>query len=725
MNRDEKVVILKWNEEATELIADKNIKVYIAQDYEVKDEVVEPNPDDNITPAPPTAEEGGENVENKGEGNTESSISAQSDELDATTPEIPNENPENPKNDGEENKPEDTKPKIDTLYTEMEYKLDGGDTFKDAKELRIHLSNMDSSIDMLNPIYVVVKTEDIKGSEETVVEVSYINTLRTYEFTITDETTEIHSFLYPISHFDNKEPENPDTPTEPDDKNECTCECPVCKAARGEEQHKCECGHDGCLCAVDKEEEKIDENELLKLVKEYIEKNTNISDQTCIIVPRNDTSSNWELNDPVLEFGEYGVENDTHRVKRGDGQTCWKDLPFETFGLSNILSPSASEIGYDNENSKVEEYTVQDIIDFIIEELDTQKELFKGREKISNKANSMAFEDVKEPQVEYPTVKAVVDYIREQLKDVITKDNISITDLGIEEPPESGNYVLGSIDGKLKWVGGSTPDIDDDIIVDDDGNVIYKPEYASIKLVFGTDTVYWLKNIRLIRLDGKDKTEETENDGISLLSAVTVVDDSSINGEIVSKISKYDSVEEFKVKDAGKYQVIIDFLEGNWESITIDVEVNLGEIRVFDDIKLNKGNKEVYKLNDIEFKNAVVEYDGNEHSIEVNGDIPEGIKVIYANNTLTKIGSTTAVATFIVDSMSEFGKNYYDVEVNNSGSNALAATLTIIKSGGTTTPDDDDIGGPSSGENNGGTTSGGENEGGETPAPPLPQPRTR
>ena len=212
---------------------------------------------------------------------------------------------------------------------------------------------------------------------------------------------------------------------------------------------------------------------------------------------------------------------------------------------------------------------------------------------------------------------------------------------------------------------------------------------------------------------------------ISLLSAVTVVDDSSINGEIVSKISKYDSVEEFKVKDAGKYQVIIDFLEGNWESITIDVEVNLGEIRVFDDIKLNKGNKEVYKLNDIEFKNAVVEYDGNEHSIEVNGDIPEGIKVIYANNTLTKIGSTTAVATFIVDSMSEFGKNYYDVEVNNSGSNALAATLTIIKSGGTTTPDDDDIGGPSSGENNGGTTSGGENEGGETPAPPLPQPRTR
>lgn len=51
------------------------------------------------------------------------------------------------------------------------------------------------------------------------------------------------------------------------------------------------------------------------------------------IIPRHDTSTNWTINNPMLAFGEYGIEDDTHRIKRGDGQTYWVDLPYETFGI--------------------------------------------------------------------------------------------------------------------------------------------------------------------------------------------------------------------------------------------------------------------------------------------------------------------------------------------------------------------------------------------------------
>ena len=56
------------------------------------------------------------------------------------------------------------------------------------------------------------------------------------------------------------------------------------------------------------------------------------------IILRHDTSTNWAVNNPILVLGEYGVEDDTHRVKRGDGTSKWTELPYETFGLEYIVS---------------------------------------------------------------------------------------------------------------------------------------------------------------------------------------------------------------------------------------------------------------------------------------------------------------------------------------------------------------------------------------------------
>lgn len=60
--------------------------------------------------------------------------------------------------------------------------------------------------------------------------------------------------------------------------------------------------------------------------------------QLYTIILRHDTSTNWVINDPILALGEYGVEDDTHRVKRGDGQTKWSELYYETFGIDYELS---------------------------------------------------------------------------------------------------------------------------------------------------------------------------------------------------------------------------------------------------------------------------------------------------------------------------------------------------------------------------------------------------
>lgn len=56
------------------------------------------------------------------------------------------------------------------------------------------------------------------------------------------------------------------------------------------------------------------------------------------IILRHDTSSNWLIHNPILALGEYGVEDDTHRVKRGDGQTNWENLDYEHFGLEAIIT---------------------------------------------------------------------------------------------------------------------------------------------------------------------------------------------------------------------------------------------------------------------------------------------------------------------------------------------------------------------------------------------------
>lgn len=60
--------------------------------------------------------------------------------------------------------------------------------------------------------------------------------------------------------------------------------------------------------------------------------------QNYTIILRHDTSTMWLVNDPILALGEYGVEDDTHKVKRGNGESKWSELTYEDFGLQYIVT---------------------------------------------------------------------------------------------------------------------------------------------------------------------------------------------------------------------------------------------------------------------------------------------------------------------------------------------------------------------------------------------------
>lgn len=108
--------------------------------------------------------------------------------------------------------------------------------------------------------------------------------------------------------------------------------------------------------------------------------------------------------------------------------------------------------------------------------------------------------------------------------------------------------------------------------------------------------------------------------------------------------------------------------------------------------------KQVYELNDISFPDSKYIYDGEEKSIVVGEELPEGIIVEYKDNTRTEIGVQTATATFTIDEESELFKTYDTVNVNGTETNVLTAQLEVYTESTPTNPNEE---GPSDGENPG------------------------
>lgn len=184
----------------------------------------------------------------------------------------------------------------------------------------------------------------------------------------------------------------------------------------------------------------LSEEEIIKVVKDYLTKE--IGELTCVIIPRNDTSSNWTLNNPTLENGEYGVETDTHRVKRGDGVTVWDELPYETFGVEAIIKMKAADVSFDNTNAEITKINVQDVLDYLVERVKTLNSKLEEKEMLSNKVTEIKEENDKHA---YPTSEAVMNYVGAQKSAIETKYSF------LNSPGDSGTYTLQIKDGQYVW----------------------------------------------------------------------------------------------------------------------------------------------------------------------------------------------------------------------------------------------------------------------------------
>lgn len=58
-------------------------------------------------------------------------------------------------------------------------------------------------------------------------------------------------------------------------------------------------------------------------------------------------------------------------------------------------------------------------------------------------------------------------------------------------------------------------------------------------------------------------------------------------------------------------------------------------------------NQKTYDLSNVKFEDKTVIYDGNSHSILIQGELPTGVSVTYENNDQTEVGSYEVVAKFI------------------------------------------------------------------------------
>ena len=68
------------------------------------------------------------------------------------------------------------------------------------------------------------------------------------------------------------------------------------------------------------------------------------------IILRNDTALNWSTHNPVLLLGEAGYENDTQKLKFGDGTTAWNDLPYFGESAESVAKVYQTEINHGSDH---------------------------------------------------------------------------------------------------------------------------------------------------------------------------------------------------------------------------------------------------------------------------------------------------------------------------------------------------------------------------------------
>ncbi len=127
----------------------------------------------------------------------------------------------------------------------------------------------------------------------------------------------------------------------------------------------------------------------------------------------------------------------------------------------------------------------------------------------------------------------------------------------------------------------------------------------------------------------------------------------------------YDPVNNPFVYNGSAYTVLLVMPDGLDATYTENSAINAGEYTaeytfVYDDANFEltgaavsalvwEIEKASYDMSGITFVDSEVTYDGEEHSIFISGELPQGVTVTYEGNGKTEVGTYTVVAKFTVD----------------------------------------------------------------------------
>lgn len=111
------------------------------------------------------------------------------------------------------------------------------------------------------------------------------------------------------------------------------------------------------------------------------------------IIQRNDLSTNWTANNPILAIGEVGWETDTKKFKLGDGATAWTSLAYAGAGESELdkyLSATATDstvtLSANNKSLKIDAPTIE-VGENLVDELGANSNLYLKQDTVEAGTN--------------------------------------------------------------------------------------------------------------------------------------------------------------------------------------------------------------------------------------------------------------------------------------------------------------------------------------------------
>ena len=170
------------------------------------------------------------------------------------------------------------------------------------------------------------------------------------------------------------------------------------------------------------------------------------------ILLRNDTSSNWSTNNPVLSKGEMGIQTDTRKFKFGDGIKSWNELDY---GAGSDLPKATSSA--DGLMSKEDYAKLQGIQSGAEVNVQSDWNASTGDAAILNKPTTLAGYGITDAMTAQAITQAISDAVNNAVSTVFTYKGTKAT---VQALPSSGNktgdvwHVIAT-EGQYVWNGSS------------------------------------------------------------------------------------------------------------------------------------------------------------------------------------------------------------------------------------------------------------------------------